>query len=265
MDQIEAMKAFLAVVDASGFAGAARQLGVSTATVTRQVAALEQHLGAFEGRVYIRPCAMEYTGLSVAGPNSRELLQQLTDTDLSTGAFPFMSFARMDIGHVPAMVGRVSFTGELGYEMWVTADYQRALYDSLMAAGQSLGIRPIYGAFEANLGRFVDLKRGGFIGAAAAAAEQASGGVRKLIALDVAAVDADAIGDEPIWHDGQVVGWVTSGGYGHRTGKSIALGYVNKDVAEAIDGFEVEIIGQRLAATRLASPAFDPHGQRMRT
>jgi dimethylglycine dehydrogenase len=249
----------------------------------------EQHLGAFAGRVHIRPCAMEYTGLSVAGPNSRELLQSLTDTDLSTAAFPFMSFAQMDIGHVPALVGRVSFTGELGYEMWVTSDYQRALYDSLMAAGQSLGIRPIggralnsmrleksfgswarevrpiYGAFEANLGRFVDLKRGGFIGAAAAAAEQASGGVRKLIALDVAAVDADAIGDEPIWHDGAVVGWVTSGGYGHRTGKSIALGYVNKDVAEAVAGFEVEIIGQRLAATRLGAPAFDPTGQRMRS
>jgi dimethylglycine dehydrogenase len=172
--------------------------------------------------------------------------------------------------------------------MWVTSDYQRALYDTLMAAGKPLGIRPIggralnsmrleksfgswarefrpiYGAFEAGLNRFVDLKRGGFIGAAAAAAEKASGGERKLIALDVAATNADAIGDEPIWHDGKVIGWVTSGGFGHRTGKSIALGYVNKDVAEATTGFEVEIIGERLAATRLATPAFDPQGLRMR-
>ena len=248
----------------------------------------EQHMGAFAGRVLVRPCAMEYTGLSVAGPNSRELLQSLTDADLSTPAFPFMSFAKMDVGLVPALVGRVSFTGELGYEMWVTSDYQRALYDTLMAAGKPLGIRPIggralnsmrleksfgswarefrpiYGAFEAGLDRFVDLKRGGFIGAAAAAAEKASGGERKLIALDVAATNADAIGDEPIWHDGKVIGWVTSGGFGHRTGKSIALGYVNKDVAEATTGFEVEIIGERLAATRLATPAFDPQGLRMR-
>ncbi len=248
----------------------------------------EQHMGSFAGRVLVRACAMEYTGLSVAGPNSRELLQSLVDTDLATPAFPFMSFAQMDVGLVPALVGRVSFTGELGYEMWVTSDYQRTLYDTLLAAGKDLGVRPIggralnsmrleksfgswarefrpiYGAFEAGLGRFVDLKRGGFIGAAAAAAEQASGGERKLITLEVTATDADAIGDEPIWHNGEVVGWVTSGGYGHRTGKSIALGYVNNAVAAQTTGFEVELIGVRCAAVRLASPAFDPQGLRMR-
>src|ERR1700686_569217 len=79
--------------------------------------------------VTVRPCAMQYVGLSVAGPKSRALLQSLVRDDLRTAAFPFMSFRRMEVGMVPAYVGRVSFTGDLGYEMWVTTDYQRALYD----------------------------------------------------------------------------------------------------------------------------------------
>ena len=239
--------------------------------------------------VTVRPCAMEYVGLSVAGPKSRELLQSVAGDDLSTAAFPFMSFRRMDVGMIQALVGRVSFTGDLGYEIWVTTDYQRALYDLLKGAGHAFGMRhiggralnalrleksfgtwareyrPIYGPYEAALGRFIDLKKGDFIGRAAAAAEQASGGERKLITLDVAAEDADAIGDEPIFHDGTVVGWVTSGGYGHSVGKSIALGYVNNNVAAATSGFEVELLGARHTAVRLAQPAFDPKGERMRS
>ncbi len=238
--------------------------------------------------VTVRPCAMEYVGLSVAGPRSRELLQPLVATDLATAAFPFMSFRKVDVGMVPAFVGRVSFTGDLGYEIWVTTDYQRALYDLLTAAGKGAGLkliggrtlnslrleksfgtwarefRPIYGPYEAGLGRFVDLKKGDFTGRAAALAEQASGGERRLITLDVEARDADAIGDEPIYHAGKVVGWVTSGGYGHSVGKSLALGYVDKAVAEATAGFEVELIGERRPATRLAGAAFDPEGKRMR-
>jgi len=200
--------------------------------------------------------------LSIAGPRSRELLQKLVRDDLSTAAFPFLSFRRMEIGMVPALVGRISFTGELGFEFWVTTDYQRALYDLLMDAGAEFGIkpfggralnsmrleksfgnwarefRPIYGAFEAGLGRFIDFKRESFIGREAALAEKASGGERKLIALSVDATDADAIGDEPIWCADKVVGWVTSGGYGHRTRQSIALGYVDNAVARA-SNFEV--------------------------
>lgn len=246
----------------------------------------EARLAGF--KVQVRACAMEWLGLSIAGPASRELLQSLVDEDLGTKAFPFMSFGAMDVGLVPALVGRLSFTGDLGYEIWVKSEFHRELHERLVAAGKPLGLRhfggralnsmrmeksfgswareyrPIYGPFEANLDRFVDLKKADFVGRAAALAEKSSGGQRKLITLDIDAKDCDAIADEPIWLDGRVVGWVTSGAYGHSVGKSLALGYVDRESAKATSGFEVELIGDRRAAVRLESPAFDPSGQRMR-
>jgi dimethylglycine dehydrogenase len=238
--------------------------------------------------VSVRACAMQYVGLSAAGPRSRELLQSLTRTDLSSAAFPFLSFRRIDIGMVPAFVGRISFTGELGYEIWVTSDYQRALYDLLTGAGREHGLklfggralnamrieksfgtwareyRPIYGPFEAGLGRFVDLKKGDFVGRSAALEEKESGGKLRLATFTVDAGDADAIGDEPIWHEGKVVGWVTSGGYGHRAQRSLALGYIPAGLAQETDGFEIEIIGERRKARREGAAVFDPDGSRMR-
>jgi dimethylglycine dehydrogenase len=238
--------------------------------------------------VSVRPCAMQYTGLSVAGPQSRALLQTLVTHDLATQSFPFMSFARMNVGMVPALVGRVSFTGELGYELWVTSEYLSALYETLRAGGRAFELRliggralnslrleksfgtwareyrPIYGPFEAGLERFIDLRRSAFVGRTAAQKEQATGGERRLITLEVDALDADAIGDEPIWHNDAIVGWVTSGGYGHCAAKSLALGYVDKAVAAQLGGFEVELIGERRPARRLAEPALDPSGTRMR-
>ncbi len=247
----------------------------------------ERHMPA--SGVTVRPCAMEYAGLSVAGPHSRALLQSLVRDDLSTAAFPFMSFRRMEIGMIPGYVGRVSFTGDLGFEIWVTTDYQRALYDLLVKAGREYGLklfggralnamrieksfgswarefRPIYGPFEAGLDRFVDLKKGAFIGRAAAAEEKDGGGALRLVSFRVDATDADAIGDEPIWHDGKTVGWVTSGAFGHRVNHSLALGYVPSALAKTDAGFEIEIIGERHKAHRLTGAAFDPGGTRMRT
>jgi len=238
--------------------------------------------------VTVRPCAMEYVGLSVAGPLSRPLLQSLTRADLSSRAFPFLSFRQVDVGMIPALIGRISFTGELGYEIWVTTDYQRALYDVLRSAGREHGLtlfggralnamrieksfgtwareyRPIYGPYEAGLGRFVDLKKGDFVGRSAALEEKESGGALRLVTFSVDTLDADASGDEPIWHEGRVVGWVTSGAYGHRAGCSLALGYIPVALAAATDGFEIEILGERRKATRAATAPFDPHGRRMR-
>jgi dimethylglycine dehydrogenase len=238
--------------------------------------------------VTLRPCAMEYVGLALAGPQARSLLQGLVREDLSNAAFPFLSFKRMDVGMVPAHVGRVSFTGDLGYEIWVAMDYQRALYDLLVAAGRDFGMksfggralnamrieksfgswareyRPIYGPYEAALGRFVDLRKGDFIGRAAAMEEKESGGALRLVTFAVDASDADAIGDEPIWHEGEVVGWVTSGAYGHSVRRSLALGYIPATLAAATSGFEIEIIGERRNAERQMAPAFDANGSRMR-
>jgi len=257
------------------------------AAETYYVRWFERHMPATG--VSVRPCAMQYVGLSVAGPNSRALLQTLVRDDLSMATFPFMSFRRMEIGMVPGYVGRVSFTGELGFEIWVTTEYQRALYDALVHAGREHGLklfggralnamrieksfgtwareyRPIYGPFEAGLGRFIDLKKSEFIGRAAAAEEKESGGALRLVTFKVDATDADAIGDEPIWHDGKTVGWVTSGAFGHRVNHSLALGYVPAALAGADSGFEIEIIGERHEAHRLAGAAFDPSGALMRT
>ncbi len=247
----------------------------------------ERH-GAAESGVTVRPCAAEYVGFSIAGPQSRALLQTLVHEDLSTPAFPFMTFRPLSVGMVSAFVGRVSFTGDLGYEIWVKADEQRALYAALTEAGKPFGLklvggralnslrleksfgswareyRPIYGPEEAGLTRFVDLKKNDFIGRDAAVAAKSSGGALRLVTFAVDADGADAIGDEPVWHDGKVVGWVTSGGYGHSVRQSLALAYVPKELAGAEGGFEIEIIGDRRAARRLDAPVFDPAGTRMR-
>jgi dimethylglycine dehydrogenase len=181
----------------------------------------------------------------------------------------------------------VSFTGELGYEIWVTGDYQRALYESLLAAGRAFGLRqfggralnalrieknfgtwareyrPIYGPYEAALGRFVDTSKEDFIGRSAALEEKRGGGALRLVGFDVDATDADAIGDEPIWHRDAVVGWVTSGAFGHRVGRSLALGMVPAALATESE-FQIEIIGERRNARLLQCAPYDAAGSRMR-
>ena len=251
------------------------------------------HLRWFEQQrgdrtVSIRPMTAALSGLAIAGPKARDLLSRLVREELSSNAFPFLSIREMAVGMVPCIVSRISFTGELGYELWCAPDFQRLLYRTLLDAGRELGIvqfgthallslrleksygiwareyRPIYGPEEAGMRRFVRLEKKDFIGRAAAEAERKSGGERRLVLFEVDARDGDAFGDEPIWQDGKVVGWVTSGGYGHTVGKSLALGYVPKELVDAIGGFEIEIIGERRPARILKQPPYDPGGARMR-
>jgi len=240
-----------------------------------------------DGSVRLRSVGHELLGLSIAGPRSRELLGRLVRRDVSNDAFPFMTIAPMEVGVVPALVGRISFTGDLGYEIWVRSDYLLTLFDSLLEAGRPLGLclfgaralnslrlekgfgswarefRPVYGPAEAGLDRFVDYRRGGFIGFETAAAERERGPERRLRTFTVEAADADVIGDEPIWHGGEVVGWVTSGGYAHYAGRSVALGYVPARLAEA-EGFEIEILGERRPAVLQPESLFDPEQRRLR-
>jgi dimethylglycine dehydrogenase len=254
----------------------------------------EYHLRWFERHlreegVSVGSLRSELLGFAIAGPRSRELLAMLVDEDVSDSAFPFLSIRRMAVGMIPALVGRISFSGELGYEIWVQADYQLALCDLLLEAGAAFGIapygarallsmrleksfgnwarefRPLYGPYEAGLGRFVALQKGDFIGRQAAVSEREKGPERRLVTLAVDDAGVDAIGDEPIWHDGKVVGWITSGGYGHTVQKSIALGYIPAALAAAPDGFEVEILGERRPATLARAPLWDPEGSRMRS
>ncbi|HEY2889926.1 MAG TPA: aminomethyltransferase family protein, partial [Dongiaceae bacterium] len=249
----------------------------------------EQHLPA-DGSVAIRRFDMDLVGLSIAGPKSRDVLQRLTDEDVSKTGFRFMDHRAMDIGNVPAMINRVTYTGDLGYEIWVAPEYQRKLYMAIMAAGRDSGIvnfgmrallsmrleknfptwfrelRPIYGGFEAGLERFIDLAKNDFIGRDAAMKEKQSGGKLRRVSMIVDATDADVLGDEPIWHEGKVIGWVTSGGYAHYVDRSLAQGYVPKEIAAETKkaAFEVEILGERRSATIILEPLFDPEGARMR-
>ncbi len=245
-----------------------------------------------DGTVHFRTCGNELTGLSIAGPNARAVLAELCDFDVSNEAFPFRDIRDTRVGAAPAIVGRISFTGDLGYEIWCAASYQQQLFDLILEVGKKHGLklfgiraldsmrfdkgwgswateyRPIYDPYEANMGWMVKLDKD-FIGRDAAANTQAAGPSRKLVMFSVDAGDgdlaADSIGDEPIWHDGEVVGWVTSGGYAHHSQLSMALGYVPVGVASATSGFEIEIVGERRAATRLAEAPFDPSGVRMRS
>jgi dimethylglycine dehydrogenase len=249
----------------------------------------EQHLPA-DGSVSIHRYDMGLVGLSIAGPKSREVLQQLTDEDVSNAAFKFMDHRAMDIAHCPALINRVTYTGDLGYEIWVTPEYQRRLYQEIIRAGAAHGIvnfgmrallsmrleknfptwfrelRPIYGGFEAGLDRFIDLTKNDFVGRAAAMEEKRTGGKLRRVSFVVDAGDADVLGDEPIWHKGKVVGWVTSGGFAHYVNKSMAQGYVPKELAgdTAPGAFEIEIIGENRKATIITEPPFDPEGKRMR-
>jgi dimethylglycine dehydrogenase len=248
----------------------------------------ERHLPA-DKSVSIRPLGMDLVGLSIAGPKARDVLAKLTDEDVSGAAFKFLDFRETHLAQVPAMVNRVTYTGDLGYEIWVAPEYQRRLYANVMEAGEEFGIanfgmrallslrleknwptwfrelRPIYGPFEADVGRFVDLKKNDFIGREKAAEEKASGGKLRRVTFAVDADDADVLGDEPIWHDGKVIGWVTSGGYAHYVERSLAQGYVPKELAADGGGkFEIEILGERRKAVIEPQPLFDPEGLRMR-
>jgi dimethylglycine dehydrogenase len=249
-------------------------------------------VGEAAGSVRFEVLALSLVGLSLAGPSARDVLQSVTRASLATEDFPFMAFRRIDVGMISAWVGRMTYSGDLGYELWVRPEEQRALFDLLWSAGQPYGMRlfgfralmslrmeksfgtwfrefrPIYTPLEAGMDRYLKLDHD-FVGRPALEAEMARGPERRLVTLVVephAEEPADVIGDEPIWHDGTVVGWVTSGAYAHHSACSLALGYVPAALAEPGAGdFEIEIIGHRCPARLQPEPVFDPEGLRMRT
>ncbi len=249
-----------------------------------------------DGSVAFDVLGLGLVGLSVTGPRSRDVIASVApDLDLSTEVFPFMTFREVDLGMHPAHLARINYSGDLGYELWVAPEHQRSLFARIMAAGEPHGLglfgmralmslrleksygtwfreyRPIYTPAEGGITRYVKLDHE-FVGRAAYEREMADGGPKRRLVTLVVEPDpeapADVIGDEPIWHDGEVVGWVTSGGYGHHVKAPIALGYVPTGLADPAgrggSGFEVEIIGRRRPAHLQLEPLFDPQGLRMR-
>jgi len=235
--------------------------------------------------------SLSMLGLTVAGPRSRDVLQKLTDTSLATKDFPFMAFRKANIGMAPVWLSRMTYTGDLGYEMWMAPEYQRYLFDLIWDAGKEFDMRlfgfralitmrleksfgtwfreyrPIYTPLEAAMDRSLKFDHD-FIGRAAVEKEIADGGPKRKLVVFKVDVDpeapADVIGDEPVWHDGNVVGWITSGGYAHYSQASLAMGYIPTELVDKKSGFEIEIIGKRRPATILHEPILDPSGSRMR-
>ena len=238
--------------------------------------------------VTIRSETTERAGLAIAGPLSRDLLSAVTRDDVSAEAMPFMTARDMDVGMAPCRVMRVSFTGDLGYELHMPAEYQMHVYDTLRKAGADMGLslaggraldslrlEKSYGRwgmeftadttpFEAGLDRFVKLDKGDFIGRAGLIASHNQGLRWKLVTMTVDADGADCWANEPVLLNGEVAGVVSSGGYGHVVDKSIALAYLNPDVDVSADGFAIEILGDMRPARVEPEALFDPANERLR-
>jgi dimethylglycine dehydrogenase len=258
----------------------------AAATELHDFAWIERHLPD-DGKVTLENTTSRDSVLTLAGPKSRELLQALTDTDLSNRAFRFFRCKQLHVGMVPVRALRVSFVGELGYELHHPAAYQRHLYDLLMREGEQHGIVDwgyrtldsmrlekayrLWGVdmsadwtpLEAGMERFVSFDKGDFIGRDALLRQRDRGIERSLTCLVVDADDADAHGGEPVWSDGQVIGYVAGGGYGHRVEESIAFSYLPTAVLEEGTPIEIDLLGER-RATRIASePLYDPANERL--
>lgn len=258
-------------------------------------AAQEMHRRWIEGHlpdngVAYRNRSDELHGISIAGPRSRDLLSRLTGEDVSAEAFRFMDIRPMNVGLTPCLVARVSFTGELGYEIYCAPVYQRSLYEAIEREGAEIGVkwfgaralmsmrleknwgawtleyRPDFTAAESGLDRFISFKKSTeFIGRQAALSERERRPEKTLVMLELEDTGVDAIHDEPIAHNGECVGYITSGGYAHYVGRSMALGYIPTGLASTGNAFEVELLGNWIPAKLVPEPLYDPDGSKMRS
>jgi len=242
-----------------------------------------------DGSVTLRKVTTQHGVLVLAGPRSRDLLSRLTDTDLSNAAFPWLSGKTINLGAATTRALRVNYVGELGWELHHPIEMQNYIFDRLMDAGADLALKPFgiramdslrleksyrlvgrelsieYAALESGLDRFVAPDKGDFIGRDGLLAWQARGFANRYVTLEVHGVtDADARGSEPIYHNNEIIGRATSGGYGWRLGKSLALAMVRPDLATPGTRLDIDILGQRHAATVIPESPFDPRNDRLR-
>jgi dimethylglycine dehydrogenase len=239
--------------------------------------------------VKIENVSDDYGGFALFGPNARAILERLTGEDVSNKHFPFMCVREMGIGIAPAIVARLSVTGELGYEIYTRSSYMRSIMANLeklrgeyegrwvgMYAINSLRLEKSFGIWSrefsrdysprmAGLHRFIDYRKSCFIGREPALLELDSVPSKRLVTMTIETDDADAAGYEPIYRGDQLVGYVTSGGYGHCVGASIAMGYVSSEVESKPGECTVTLLGRPRPAQLIEQALIDPEGLRLRS
>jgi dimethylglycine dehydrogenase len=227
--------------------------------------------------------------LVVAGPRARDLMQRVSDADFSNAAFPWLTGKEILVGLAPTKALRVNFVGELGWELHHPIEYQNHIFDRLMEAGEDLGLRPFgiramdslrieksyrlvgtelsieYAAYESGLDRFVHPDKGDFLGRDALLRWRERGFDNRFVTLEVHDVtDADALGNNPIYADGRLVGRATGGNYGFRVQKSLALAMLRPEHAEPGTDLEMDILGTRHPVTVIPESPYDPENLRLR-
>ncbi len=240
-----------------------------------------------QGAVTLRNMGGQVTTVGLWGPRARDILQPLVEEDISNAAFPFYTVRSLQIESVPALALRLSYAGELGWEIYAPSEYGLRLWDLLWEAGRPHGlvaggagafdslrlekgyrlwgsdIHSEYNPFEAGLGRAVRLDKGYFLGrdALLKARHRIE---RKLCCLTFDVPDVVALGKEPILVNGRVLGYVTSANYGYTVGKYILYGYLPHEYAAPRTKVEVQVFGRRYPATVTPEPLFDPKHERMK-
>ena len=230
----------------------------------------------------------DWHGVAISGPKSRNLLKKITRDDIAAEAFKFRDVRQTYVGGVPVILNRISFSGELGYEIYCKPHYLIKLADEIEEAGNefgyrwygaralmslrlekgwgawSLDYRPDFNAVESGLDIFINWEKD-FVGKNATEVIQAAGISQKLVTMIIDVDTIDVSNDEAIMKDGMAVGYISSGGYAHHTQKSMAMGYVKLEHAIAGSELQVEILGELHGAVILGSPAYDANGFNMRS
>ena len=244
-------------------------------------------LGARE--LQVRDISDATVGFSIAGPRSRELLARLTHQNVGNEALAFMGCTTLDVGLVRAKVARLSVTGGLGYEINCSAAEHITLREMLLEAGASLGVREFgfytmnalrleksFGVWSAEytqaytpgmtgLDRWIAWGKGDFTGRESALAERdRNTAPQRLVTLEVDAENADASGYEPVWKGGRRVGFITSGGYGHHVGKSLAMALIDVEHAQPDEDLHAHIVGVERAVRVIENSPYDPAGRALR-
>jgi len=248
---------------------------------------LRRHAPA-NGSAQVRDATGQFCCLGLWGPNARAILSAVSDDDLSNGGFPYFTAREIAAGEVPVLAVRVSYVGELGWELYAPVEYGARLWDLLWKAGGAHGLIPAgraafeamrlekgyrlwgsdmhseYDPYEAGLDFAVKLDKGDFLGREALVARKSAGLTRKLCCLTLDDPYAVVMGKEPVWHGDEVVGCVTSAAYGFSVGCGIAYSYLPSTLVDPGTAVEIEYFGQRYAAAVAKDPLFDPKGTRLR-